>query len=531
MPRAAPLPPPPMLAEVELKFQVPAPRRARVAAEVAGHDLGAPRRVRLQAAYFDTADHALATAGLALRVRREGRRWVQTLKGLGDDGLTRQEHEVPLALGEIDPSAPRADPARHAGTPVGMRLLALLADRPDPLRCGYRTDIRRTLRLLRSRHGQVELAFDEGRLIAGDRVLPVCELEIELVSGHPRAVIEVARRWVRRHGLWLDTRSKAERGTMLATGQPMAAPVSGGEARLRPDHSPRQALQAIVAASRDAVIVNAAQLADGVHGPEHVHQLRVGLRRLRSGLRLLADDPDAAALAIALTAPAADLFRRLGSARDAAVFGGDLARQLGMALQEAGHDGAVATMVPPLAQGASPAAAVRDAASQAFFLDLLAIGLAPLPASTTGRPVAPAAPPSGEAVRARPLHRLLGARLAAWHRRVRADAARFDQLDEEARHRLRKRVKRLRYAAEFAAPLFEPKGLARTQKRLRRLQEHLGGLNDVTMALQWLQTVPLQDRGTAIAIGWLLARRAALVEAARGPARAVAKDRAGWKRR
>lgn len=521
-----------MLAEVELKFQVPVAQRARVAAEAAGDGPGAARRVRLQAAYFDTGDHALAAAGLALRVRREGRRWVQTLKGLGDDGLTRQEHEVPLAPGEIDPSAPRADPARHAGTPVGTRLLALLADRPGGLVCGYRTDIRRTLRLLRSRHGQVELAFDEGQLIAGDRVVPVCELEIELESGHPRAVIEVARRWVRRHGLWLDTRSKAERGTMLARGRDMAAPVSGGEARLRPDHTPRQALQAIVAACRDAVIVNAAQLADGAHGPEHVHQLRVGLRRLRSGLRLLEGDPEAAALARSLAAPAAHLFRHLGAARDAAVLGGDLGQALAAALQEAGHpDGLDMTTPASAVATVSPTAAVRDGASQAFFLDLLAAGLAPLPASTAGRPVAPAGPPPVEPVHARPLHRLLAARLAAWHRAVRNDAARFDRLDEEARHRLRKRVKRLRYAAEFAAPLFEPKDLARTQKRLRRLQEHLGALNDVTMALQRLQAAPGQDRPAGIAIGWLLARRAALVDAARRPARAVAKGRSGWKRR
>src|SRR5258706_3426716 len=103
--------------EIELKFQVPAARRAAVDAAVAG-PAKAPR-MRLQAAYFDTSDHVLAKAGLALRIRREGRRVVQTLKGLGEDGLTRAEHNVDLPPGR-DPEG-LADPALHAGTPVGER--------------------------------------------------------------------------------------------------------------------------------------------------------------------------------------------------------------------------------------------------------------------------------------------------------------------------------------------------------------------------------------------------------------------------
>ena len=113
--------------EIELKFQVPPARRAQVDAAVAGR---APqRRVRLQAVYVDTPDRLLAQAGLALRVRREGRDWVQTLKGATDDGMRRAEHNVPL--GRMN-EAPQADPGRHRGTAVGDRLLKLLAAQPGP---------------------------------------------------------------------------------------------------------------------------------------------------------------------------------------------------------------------------------------------------------------------------------------------------------------------------------------------------------------------------------------------------------------
>ncbi|MDP9045879.1 MAG: CYTH domain-containing protein, partial [Pseudomonadota bacterium] len=190
--------------EVEIKLQVPAGQHRVVAAAVAGRAPTA--RTRLQAAYYDTADRALAEAGLALRVRREGRQWVQTLKGVGDDGLTRYEHNVARG-GTAAP--PPVDPGLHAGSPAGERLLALLAGSPGAgLQTLYRTDILRRRRLLVVRapdrpSAKVELAYDQGRIIAGEAVLAVSELEIELLAGTPAAVIETARRWIPRHGLWI----------------------------------------------------------------------------------------------------------------------------------------------------------------------------------------------------------------------------------------------------------------------------------------------------------------------------------------
>ena len=136
----------PAMQEIELKLQVPAARRDAVARDVAGRT--AVSALRLQAAYVDTPDRALASAGLALRVRREGRRWVQTLKGAGSDGITRFEHNVPRP--GIASALPTVDPALHAHTAGGQRLLEVLEAAPDAtLACIYRTDIRRRARLRR----------------------------------------------------------------------------------------------------------------------------------------------------------------------------------------------------------------------------------------------------------------------------------------------------------------------------------------------------------------------------------------------
>lgn len=477
------------MTEIELKFQVPPGRRQRVEAAVAGRS-SAARSLRLQAAYFDTDDGLLAGAGVALRLRREGARWVQTLKAAGADTMTRLEHNAPRR--ERSAALPALDLSLHEGTPAGQRLAALLADRPAAvLVCRYRTDIRRIARTLR-RHGAVlELAFDQGRIVAGEASLPVCELEIELLDGAPAVLIAAAQQWVRSHGLWLDTRSKAERGTLLAQGTPRAPARKSAAVSIEATEDLAAVRRRVLGECLQQVAVNASQLASADFGDEHLHQLRVGLRRLRTALRLLAPDGQADPM----EAAAAAWFRTLGAARDQAAIGAPLRAQLATAMAACGVPLAPPALLPGSA--VDPVEAVRDGTAQQLLLELMAATLQP--PSTT----APREGVAGE----------LGQRLDRWHRQVRRDAERFAQLDEEARHRLRKRTKQLRYGVEFARSLFGAKKTARYLKALAALQERLGELNDASVAMQALRAAPAADPAVAFALGWLAARHEALLAA------------------
>jgi inorganic triphosphatase YgiF len=476
------------MTEIELKFQVPPDRRARVETAVATRP-AAPRPLRLQAAYFDTGDGLLASAGVALRLRREGTRWVQTLKASGADAMTRLEHNAPRR--ERSAALPAIDLTLHQGTPAGERLAALLASRPDAeLACRYRTDIRRTVRTLRRRGAVLELAFDQGLIAAGDASLPVCELEIELLEGSPAALLAVAGEWVQRHGLWLDTRSKAERGTLLAEGTPRAAARKSARVSLDVGIDAPAARRQVLGECLQQVAVNASQLASGDFGDEHLHQLRVGLRRLRTALRLFAP----VGAANPLEDAAASLFCALGASRDQAAVGAPLRAQLAAAMAACGSP-----LVPPelpLGAAADPVQLVRDAAAQRLLLDLMAATLEP--------PAAPAAEPAVD---------LLVPRLDRWHRQVRRDAGRFAALDDASRHRLRKRVKQLRYGVEFARGLLGAKKAARYLQALAALQERLGELNDAVVAWVALRAAPAADPAVAFALGWLSARREALAAA------------------
>lgn len=494
--------------EIELKFQVPAGQRMAVEAAVAGR---APKpRMRLQAAYHDTPERTLAEAGLALRMRREGRQWVQTLKGAGDDGMTRAEHNVPRGGAA---AMPAIDPALHGGTPVGDRLIALIGS-GAALQTLYRTDIRRRSRALVVRApgrplARVELAFDSGRIEAGASAIEVCELEIELLAGAPLAVIETARRWLPRHGLWLDVRSKAERGDLLARGEAMASARTAVPARLDAKMDTEAAWQAVLRNCAEQILANASQIASGTHAPEHVHQLRVGLRRLRSALALFERDGD-----VALGEGAAALFRRLGAARDGVVIEGEFGRELDAAMRGAGVAPETALATPADA-GEPPASILREGASQAALLDLLAAMHAP-----------PALPAADEA----PIRDRLAARLNRWHAQVVADAKRYAELDDESRHRLRKRAKRLRYATEFSAALFARREVRRYLKALRALQERLGAVSDAVMAMAAFAQRAPGDPQAMFALGWLAARREVLIAAAAPELKAFAKVDRFWKK-
>ncbi|MEX8508533.1 MAG: CYTH domain-containing protein [Leptothrix ochracea] len=229
-----------MTTEIELKYQIPAEPAERLAG-VREHlaRLGPLAVLPLQARYLDTPERSLGAKGLAWRLRREGGPWVQTLKGRGDDVMTRLEHNVELDASALE--GPDQEPVpkveRHAGTPAGEALMRALAAAPEQaLTVRFTTDIQRTW--VRVQHGGalIELALDEGSIAAAGQRLAVCELEFELIEGRAADMLAFVRPWIAAHGLWLDVRSKAERGDRLARAQLGAGPVATGDglaARLR----------------------------------------------------------------------------------------------------------------------------------------------------------------------------------------------------------------------------------------------------------------------------------------------------------
>jgi inorganic triphosphatase YgiF len=483
--------------EIELKLRVPAHRFADVQAAVRGR-MQAPR-VHLQAIYMDTPSFRLAANGIGWRLRREGRQWVQTVKAdvtAGGDGMRRFEDNVVVRHHD------HPDASLHDAHPAGERLNEVLATLDEAPTERFRTDIWRISRPLRVPGGRVELALDRGEIVAEDRRLTVSELEIELLSGNPLAVIQAARTWSVRHGLWLDAATKAHRGVMLSQGLSVAAIAKAPTPVLTDDMSVDAALREITRACMVQILGNCSAIAAGLGSNEHIHQARVGIRKLRTALRELQDEVPA-------TDPSwpqrlADVFAGLGASRDRDVV---LAEWL-TSLDEAGAP----DIATPRGPEVDPGELLRGPEFTALMLDLLAF-------------VHGAASPADPA---QPLRAVICERLDRLRRHSLGKPKRFAALPVEAQHEVRKDLKRLRYLAELSASLFSAKKVTRFVKALAPAQDALGALNDLVVAGEFFRAMAVTDAPAWFAVGWLASRHDDTVHACVAPLRAAAEAKPYW---
>ncbi|MDL2339372.1 MAG: CHAD domain-containing protein, partial [Pseudomonadota bacterium] len=524
--------------EIELKFVVPPAARVGVLAELA-RGSATLDRTSLTALYLDTNDRRLAQAGMVWRLRREGRRWIQTLKASGSNSLERFEHEA------IRPGA-TADAAEHAGTTPGDRLITLLrrarADGIEP-EVRFRTEVRRTARRIRTRGAVVDVAFDEGRLLSADASQRLREIEFVLVSGSPMAMLRLAERWRKRFALVYDPRSKAERGDRLADGTPFPPLRKASRPSYPDDATATEAFGVVLDECLAQITYNSIGLIEGdpAQRIEHVHQLRVGIRRLRSALRSFQGwvPPPPADLVESLRS----LFATLGLSRDSDVLGSGVVAELARA-------GAPELKLPPGPAGPDPVDAVRDTGTQRVLLAWIAwrTTFAPAPeepavtleaelpieehhaaslsgmaesepseaaSADSGGPQAnpPQEPTKGDDPRR--FRRNVRRRLRQWHARIASDWKSFDALDDIGLHALRKRIKRQRYAVEFFAPLLRRRQVDRYLGALSAIQDRMGALTDLFVARDRYQALGTPDPAAWFALGWLAARIAELRELAK----------------
>jgi inorganic triphosphatase YgiF len=197
--------------EIELKLALPAGQIAAFLSLMARRRRTPVKQV-LHTRYFDTADFELGRQGIALRVRRAGRRWLQTLKTEGQraGGLsTREEYETPTQRGILDWTRfPETAQARISD------------DLRKKLEVRFETRFVRTAWQIAGQGGaRIEVALDIGTLSAGDRSQPICEIELELLSGRADALFGMAQNWAQQIDLVPFDVSKAERGVRLAHGE------------------------------------------------------------------------------------------------------------------------------------------------------------------------------------------------------------------------------------------------------------------------------------------------------------------------
>ena len=201
--------------------------------------------------------------------------------------------------------------------------------------------------------------------------------------------------------------------------------------------------------------------------PEGAHQLRIGLRRLRSALRAFRPLDDTSALR-ELDGHAQELAGTVGRLRDADVLIADIYAQV--ASQMKGEPGFAELRQSLVAHRMKARDEVRQALSGEQWSKLqLYLVLWPRTIAENIALQTPVRDFAASALR------------KGWKKVAKLGGA-IEALSLEQRHEMRKALKTFRYTVEFFGSLYAKNKVARCVKELRELQEVFGYINDVASA-------------------------------------------------
>lgn len=455
-----------MSTETELKLRIAPAYLRQLRRHPVLRTLAASRAVTrtLHNVYYDTPGLDLLKRAVALRLRRSGARWLQTMKGGGgvSAGLhSRDEWETPAPGGALDFAALEA-----AGAP------ALSAALRKKLRPVFTTDFSRTARRLRFGGAEIELCMDSGEIRAGRKSRRISEIELELQSGEAARLFELALLLLDVVPLEVEQVSKAEHGYRLV--------VAAASSAVRASPPRLLKAQTVGSALRDMVAACLAHLQANVPGAvaspdeEYLHQVRVALRRLRVVLAMAQGTQDGPELA-ALREATAGIAAAFGPLREWDVFAVQTLAPL--LKQRPRHAGlrALAESVERL-RGRHRAAAAYSLRSQDYQRLLLRLGKW---LHGDYWDTFPADAPS--------LKDFARATLDRCGSRVKKRRAAVAAADSERLHELRIACKKLRYGAEMFASLFDAEKTKPYLAALENVQDVLGVLNDISVAHRLLE--------------------------------------------
>ena len=510
--------------ETELKLEVSrqATRRLVASRWLKKLACGPIQTKRLVSVYYDTDGMTLRDKQSMLRVRRIDGRFVQTFKAPAAGAMSRLEWEVPIR-------GPKPDLHDARKKDTGGFNLRKLRKFLKPI---FETNVSRRIVPIRYHGIRLELAVDQGQVKTGRHRLPINEIELELKNGRPGVIVALAERLAGELDAAFGVASKAERGYALREAE-LDQPVHASPIILSPQMPAADAFEAIAmsclhhfAANRRAVMAKRS---------EGVHQMRVGLRRLRATLTLFKEmlrGPQTEHIEAELKW----LTEELGPARDMDVLIEEAIDPL-LVSAEPGPARILKTDIATRRDDgfARAGAAVR---SDRYRLVVLHAAFWIMGGSWRKSRIDLAI-----ARRNMPVRDFAARELARRAAKVVKRLDKIEGLNPRRRHKLRIAIKKLRYGVEFFASLYDGKRMKRRRKKfaavLKALQSSLGKLNDIRVhrVLAGRYADPKRCRRfaapKAFAMGLLSGRERshvrALMKAARRDGTRLSRCRPFWK--
>ena len=441
---------------------------------------GPVREARLETTYFDTADLRLARWGVTLRHR--DRRWLLAIP----NGAGRPASEVDFEGGGRRPPEPALALIRAYVRGSALEPVARLS-----------SWCRRVPLVDASGRRLAEVVDDEVSVLQGRRLAArFREVEIDLQPGG-RPLLDPLLERLRRAGAGPPDRTPRHLRAMgpAALGDPEVAVPGLPDAPAAAD-----VVRRALAAGVQLVLRHDALVRLG-GDPEHVHQARVGTRRLRSHLRTFRTllEP---AWAEDLRAELGWLAGELGALRDREVLHERLLVLIaGLPAVDVRPAAALAALLT--AEMTAARARLLEAMSSQRYYELI------------DRMVEAAARPALVEAASRPARQALPELVRGPWRRLRGTVRALGEQPADAElHRVRILAKRARYAAEAVAPALGSDA-SRFARRAAALQDVLGEHQDSVTMQAWLRAAAGGGRRRAFVAGELHATEALRAQEAR----------------
>ncbi|MGY3855636.1 CYTH domain-containing protein [Aeromonas aquatilis] len=205
-----------MQTEIEIKFFVARDIQPELSNLLNSLEIKESSQQQLGNVYFDTPTLALRQLDMGLRIRRCDAFAEQTIKCRGQavGGLhARPEYNAPVS-GDLPTLSAFPDeiwPPLTERDHIQQQLVAQ-----------FRTDFLRRHWLIAFEGAEIELAWDQGKIVGSQGSTTINELELELKSGATAALFALAQRLARLGGIRLGAQSKAQRGYRMAgLGKPL----------------------------------------------------------------------------------------------------------------------------------------------------------------------------------------------------------------------------------------------------------------------------------------------------------------------
>ncbi len=419
----------------------------------------------LRSVYYDTPDHRLHAQGIVLRVRDDGEGYVQTVKLDHNlkDGISNPV-EIEDRLDNGQPNTSRIHDKR-------VRRKVLKAIRGSALTRAFETVVTRTTHRLRTRGSVIELALDRGETLAMNRRSEICEAELELIRGNPKDLLQVAQALFAKSAIRPAPMTKAERGYRLLLKTRPAKKIEPAHAQapaIEKGQTCGGAFAEILRSAREQIVKNRNAVLE-TDEPEAAHQLRVGLTRLRSAHRALKTLSDSPQLRQIETG-ARTISHAVGRLRDADVIIADIyAPVAGAPPRQPGFDELYQALKAH--RDAIQKEARQVLSSEAWTRLLLSLTLWP---SMLER----------DAALQDPVEDYVDKLLQKRWKKARKLGRSVESLQGADQHKMRRSLKKLRYTAEFLAPLYPKTKVKPFIGRLKGLQNVFGYVNDVRMAAE-----------------------------------------------